>query len=227
LIGKESRATHLKQLMDGGKAALVIPAFEFTQAKEGVDPTSFPKDKTVSEMNDALYCLSFQALKDLVDARKVGMFHASWPPGHNSTDYERYFTAEPGEVYAVSQYQHAYEPYIIFKKDIVPWWVRMFYRFVFSCAAIRCAERFVGYGANKAACLFEFHISGVTFYVLSDDFVIHQSHSYAEHVRKSEVEQAIDFRSALIHCTLAKIQPQTVCRIQRRNMSSVCQQLSH
>ena len=51
----------------------------------------------------------------------------------------------------------------------------------------RCDERFVGYGGNKAACLFEMYISGMNFYVLADDFLIHRSHPYEEKVRSQEV----------------------------------------
>lgn len=51
----------------------------------------------------------------------------------------------------------------------------------------RCDERFTGYGGNKAACLFEMYLSGVSFYVLSDHFLIHQSHTYEEEARKNEV----------------------------------------
>ena len=51
----------------------------------------------------------------------------------------------------------------------------------------RCDERFIGYGGNKAACLFELYLSGIDFFVLSDDFIIHQSHAYAEQARKQEV----------------------------------------
>jgi len=51
----------------------------------------------------------------------------------------------------------------------------------------RCDERFTGYGGNKAACLFEMYLSGISFYVLSDHFLIHQSHLYEEEARKSEV----------------------------------------
>jgi len=52
---------------------------------------------------------------------------------------------------------------------------------------LRCDERFTGYGGNKAACLFEMYLSGISFYVLSDHFLIHQSHLYEEEARKSEV----------------------------------------
>jgi hypothetical protein len=101
------------------------------------------------------------------------MFHASWAPGHNSTDYARYLSPPPGgaqEVYKVTAYQSAYEPYAITSKR-VSW----------------CDERFAGYGGNKAACLFEMYLSGVSFYVLADHFLIHQSHKYEEEARREEV----------------------------------------
>lgn len=60
----------------------------------------------------------------------------------------------------------------------------------FNCLRLtshRCEERFVGYGGNKAACLYEMYLgSGMSFYVLPD-FVIHQSHPYDEETRKAEV----------------------------------------
>ena len=53
----------------------------------------------------------------------------------------------------------------------------------------RCDERFVGYGGNKAACLFEMYLAGVSFYVLTDHFIIHQNHLYEESARKNEVSR--------------------------------------
>lgn len=50
-----------------------------------------------------------------------------------------------------------------------------------------CDERFVGYGVNKAACLYEMHLSGIEFYVLGGDWVVHRTHAYAEIERKQEV----------------------------------------
>jgi hypothetical protein len=103
------------------------------------------------------------------------MFHAFWQPGHNSTDYQRFYQAAPGEIYKVSQYQSSYEPYVVFKKLGPPW----------------CDERFVGYGANKAACLFEMYVSGISFYVLADHFMVHQNHKYEETARQTEVGSRI------------------------------------
>ena len=51
----------------------------------------------------------------------------------------------------------------------------------------RCDERFTGYGANKAACLFEMYLSGVSFFIMSEHFLIHQSHKYEEQARREEV----------------------------------------
>ncbi|GAA6001715.1 hypothetical protein JCM10207_002280 [Rhodosporidiobolus poonsookiae] len=142
--------------LKGGMAAFVVPAFEFHKQSDGVDPTTFPSTK--------------DGLLQLVNDDKIGMFHKSWAPGHGSTNYTRYYAAKPGEVYRVQGYTHSYEPYVIFKKEGTPW----------------CDERFIGYGGNKAACLFELYLSGVSYYVLPDDFLIHQSHAYAEKARKHE-----------------------------------------
>jgi hypothetical protein len=57
----------------------------------------------------------------------------------------------------------------------------------------RCDERFTGYGGNKAACLFEMYLSGISFYVLSDNFLVHQSHVYEEEARRSEVSRTHRF----------------------------------
>lgn len=118
------------------------------------------------------------------------MFHAFWGPGHNATDYKRFYNSSPGEVYKVTKYQSAYEPYIIFKKDGPPWYVASALcgppLNQFSPLS-RCDERFVGYGGNKAACLFEMYLAGVSYYVLADHFIIHQNHLYEETVRIHEV----------------------------------------
>ncbi|KAF9386017.1 hypothetical protein CPB97_004206 [Podila verticillata] len=109
-----------------------------------------------------------EALIQLVQEKKITTFHDFFPKGHNATDYEKWYVSDA--VYKVTAYQHSYEPYVILKKEGTPW----------------CDERFVGYGANKAACLFEIYISGIDYYVLPQDFVIHQSHPYKEETRKQE-----------------------------------------
>lgn len=161
--------------LDTGDAAFVVPAFEFVKQEDGLDTSTFPTNK--------------QELLKLVEEEKIAMFHASWKPGHGATNYTRYYQANPNEVYKVSTYTSAYEPYVIFKKEGTPY----------------CDERFIGYGAkyvdgiyacrtfadsslprSKAACLYELYLSGVSYYILPDDFLIHQSHAYAEATRKNE-----------------------------------------
>ncbi|KAA1470560.1 hypothetical protein DENSPDRAFT_774874 [Dentipellis sp. KUC8613] len=146
----------LARRLRAGTAALVVPAFEYARAEDGMDQALFPRDKA--------------GLLELVRAGELLPFHAAWAQGHNSTDYPRLYAAAPGEVYRVARYQPAYEPYVIVKRDADSW----------------CDERFTGYGGNKAACLFEMYLSGVSFYVLSDHFLIHQSHAYEEEARRNE-----------------------------------------
>ncbi|RCI06701.1 hypothetical protein CU098_001147, partial [Rhizopus stolonifer] len=109
---------------------------------------------------------------DLVKQYKdnqIEMFHSFWLPGHAPTDYDRW-TSDAQEIYPVTTYQHSYEPYVIFKNQGSPW----------------CDERFSGYGSNKAACLFELYISGVDYYVLPNDFIVHQTHAYPDEARQVE-----------------------------------------
>lgn len=144
--------------------------------------------------------IKLQGLLSLVNRHRIRIFHASWGPGHNSTEYKRFYAASAGDVYKVTRYQSAYEPYIIFRKDGPPWYEVQHYQLFLNANLIyvlsRCDERFVGYGGNKAACLFEMYLAGVSFYVLADHFIIHQNHLYEESARKSEVSgYSFEFRS--------------------------------
>lgn len=107
----------------------------------------------------------------LVQDKKLDMFHRGWQKGHGSTNYTRWY--ESDDVYKVTKYDFSYEPYIIYKKEGSPW----------------CDERFIGYGANKAACLYEIFLSGIEYWVLPDDFLIHQTHRYPEDTRRKEVRR--------------------------------------
>ncbi|GAA93578.1 glycosyltransferase family 49 protein [Mixia osmundae IAM 14324] len=157
--------------LSAGTAAFVVPAFEFTKQVDGLDSKTFPTEK--------------KDLLELVEGGKIGMFHKSWAPGHGSTNYTRFYESKEGEIYRVHGYTHSYEPYIIYKREGTPY----------------CDERFIGYGGNKAACLYELFLSGVSFWVLPDDFLIHQSHAYAEKARKHERRYNrklfIDYRESL------------------------------
>ncbi|KAI9487844.1 MAG: glycosyl-transferase for dystroglycan-domain-containing protein [Benjaminiella poitrasii] len=141
-------------MLASGKTAIVVPAFEYVEQRDGVDWRRFPrrKDDVVREVQDG----------------KLDSFHSAWTSGHGATNYSRWYDST--ELYPVTEYEYSYEPYIIYKKEGSPW----------------CDERFIGYGANKAACLFEIFISGVDYWVLPNDFLIHQSHKYANHDRTRE-----------------------------------------
>lgn len=148
------------QLMDvlrSGRGAIVVPAFEFIQEKDGEDWTKFPKSK--------------EELMSIVEADKIDMFHRSWKRGHGSTDYQKWYGST--QPYKVVDYNYSYEPYVIFKKEGTPW----------------CEERFIGYGANKAACLYEIYLAGIDYWVLPRDFLIHQTHHYPEETRAKEVSE--------------------------------------
>jgi hypothetical protein len=62
----------------------------------------------------------------------------------------------------------------------------------------RCDERFVGYGGNKAACLFEMYLYGASYHVLADHFIIHQNHLYEETARKNEVSAFFPNRRVIL-----------------------------
>ncbi|KAI9232909.1 hypothetical protein MVEG_07583 [Podila verticillata NRRL 6337] len=135
-------------------SALILPAFEYTHEEDGVDSATFPKEK--------------KNVEPLVNDKKLMAFHsAKFVPGHGATNYTKWFSNEGDKIYQVTTFNYKYEPYVILKKEGTPW----------------CDERFVGYGANKAACLYEIYISGIDYYVLPKDFLIHQSHAYPESKR--------------------------------------------
>lgn len=96
----------------------------------------------------------------------VESFHGKHNPGHQSTDFQRWIKSG-AEGYQILEWHTDYEPYGIFNKDTAPW----------------CDERFNGYGRNKAACWYELYLSGMKMYVVAEDFVIHQRHSYPERIR--------------------------------------------
>lgn len=109
-----------------------------------------------------------EGLVDIVQAEKIDMFHIGWTRGHGSTNYTKWY--ESKDPYMVTDYNYSYEPYVIYKKEGSPW----------------CDERFIGYGANKAACLYEIYLAGIDYWVLPGDFLIHQTHHYPEDTRAKE-----------------------------------------
>ncbi|KAG1451995.1 hypothetical protein G6F56_007934 [Rhizopus delemar] len=141
-------------MLQSGKTAFVVPAFEYLDQKDGLDWHTFPRNKA-------------QVIKEVEDL-KLDSFHSAWVSGHGATNYSLWYNTQ--DAYPVTEYEYSYEPYVIYKKEGTPW----------------CDERFIGYGANKAACLYEIFVSGVDFWVLPNDFLIHQSHKYANHDRTRE-----------------------------------------
>ena len=89
----------------------------------------------------------------------------------SGTNYTQFYSTPIDSLYRVSTYTHAYEPYVVFPRVGLPY----------------CEEKFVGYGGNKAACLYQMHLSGIEFYVMGGEWVIHRSHAYAEKTRTHEV----------------------------------------
>ncbi|KAI9023427.1 glycosyl-transferase for dystroglycan-domain-containing protein [Hyaloraphidium curvatum] len=109
-----------------------------------------------------------EAMVDAYKRGEIAVFHADWERGHGPTDYGRWFRAR--EAYQISTYNFNYEPYVVMRRDDPPW----------------CDERFVGYGSNKAACLYEIYLAGYEFWVLPGDFLIHQWHEYPSEERTAE-----------------------------------------
>ncbi|KAG0231385.1 hypothetical protein BGW42_000281 [Actinomortierella wolfii] len=120
----------------------------------------------IDGVDSATFPTDKKVVERLVNNKKLMAFHsAKFAPGHAASNYPKWY--ETDEIYQVTEFTWKYEPYVILKKEGTPW----------------CDERFVGYGANKAACLYEIYLSGVDYYVLPNDFLIHQSHAYPESKR--------------------------------------------
>lgn len=58
-------------------------------------------------------------------ANKIEMFHYSFKAGHAATDYDRFFSQSPEDLsfYRVTQYNHGYEPYVVYKREGSPSYV--------------------------------------------------------------------------------------------------------
>lgn len=156
---------NIMEKLASGRAALVVPAFEYVVGDDGLDWRTFPTNKA-------------DLLMQVADG-KLDMFHKSWLKGHGSTNYTKWYQST--DIYKVTDYNFSYEPYIIYKKEGTPW----------------CDERFIGYGANKAACLYEIFLSGIDYYVLPNDFLIHQTHQYPEATRRKEVSSPLSLSLGL------------------------------
>jgi glycosyltransferase-like protein LARGE len=156
---------HRERVLNGS-AVFVIPAFEYAKKAAEIDATNYPDTKI--------------ELLPSVQSHEIIMFHAKWQRGHGPTDYKRWSMAV--EPYLIDEYNYNYEPYVLMHRDGHPWYVSV------DCSFdARCDERFVGYGSNKAACLYEIFLSGAEFWAMPNDFLIHQRHPYPENDRRVEV----------------------------------------
>ncbi|KAF9576072.1 hypothetical protein EC968_000139 [Mortierella alpina] len=192
----------IQDLLSSG-AALVVPAFEYKVEVDPKDSKYFPDTK--------------KELIPLIEKGDIRVFHDSFPPGHAATDTPRWMKMNPNVLspgnhqvaderqnyleqeaegerpYKVTNFEPKYEPYIILKREGTPW----------------CDERFVGYGANKAACLFEIYISGVDFWVMPQDFLIHQYHDYPTTNRKNgrilNKQLFVSFQQEICFATLERM----------------------
>ncbi|KAF9206789.1 hypothetical protein BGZ49_001840 [Haplosporangium sp. Z 27] len=200
----------IRELLSAG-AALVVPAFEYSLEHDPKDSKYFPETK--AELIPLLEKKHIRVFHDSFPPGHAATDTPRWikmskrsesekvvPPKGRAGFEEDYVDSQlmdgidaeevvegVGEIteeereeyleneidgerpYKVTAFEPKYEPYIVLKREGTPW----------------CDERFVGYGANKAACLFEIYISGIDFWVMPHDFLIHQYHDYPTTNRKN------------------------------------------
>lgn len=184
----------LFEKMTTEKAAFVIPAFEVTGEAAAPSPSfpSPPSFRLPSSKAEAV---------DRVRRGELEMFHSSWYHGQGHTNYTRWLAIPSSSVqqgggdrsnkgdaegdlaliYPVETYHFKYEPYVLIPQD-----------------APFCDERFLGYGSNKCACIYELKAAGYSFHVLPDSFVIHRPHpsdNGREGTRAREKENELNFET--------------------------------
>jgi glycosyltransferase-like protein LARGE len=138
---------------------------------------AFEFNRNAVELEADSYPKDKHSLLKYIRSGELSMFHSKWKRGHGPTDYSRWESSE--EPYRITQYNYNYEPYVLMRRDGAPW----------------CDERFVGYGSNKAACLYEIYLAGFEFWTLPNDFLVHQRHPYPENDRRMEVIKAELFKT--------------------------------
>ncbi|KAF9084893.1 hypothetical protein BGX27_003673, partial [Mortierella sp. AM989] len=225
----------IQELLSGG-AALVVPAFEYSLEHDPKDSIYFPDTK--ADLIPLLEKEHIRVFHDSFPPGHAATDTPRWikmskrldsgrglPPkgragyeedydhlrvsGDNFDDdevvegvgriteeeREEYLEQEAdGErPYKVTAFEPKYEPYIVLKREGTPW----------------CDERFVGYGANKAACLFEIYVSGIDFWVMPQDFLIHQYHDYPTTNRKNgrilNKQLFVQFQQEICFATLRRM----------------------
>lgn len=91
-------------LLDSGKAAFVMPAFQYRKPKEGHNVDAFPRTK-----------------EDLileVQERSIDPFRRWEHEGHGATNYEKFYSNS--DVYEVDYVNAAYEPWVVYKREGTP-----------------------------------------------------------------------------------------------------------
>ncbi len=96
---------HLKELAYNGSAVFVVPAFEFAKTAAEIEWEAYPSDKP--------------GLMKYVKSNDIGMFHGRWKRGHGPTDYDQWYKTM--DAYPVSEFNYNYEPYVLMKRDGLPW----------------------------------------------------------------------------------------------------------
>ncbi|KAL6763415.1 glycosyl-transferase for dystroglycan-domain-containing protein [Haematococcus lacustris] len=149
------------------KRAYVLPAFE-----------------TYGLQHQAAALADRIARKDkafLIQAVKKGMCGGfdsrRFSPGHNSTDYERWFRSDAE--YDI-HYGWRYEPWVIVDRKVAPWH----------------DVRFRGYGQNKIQHIAHINASGFQFVVMPRTYIIHRAHKLTS-VRHSLITSKAAYDAAL------------------------------
>jgi len=140
------------------KQILVVPAFE-TEAS-----LSLENGGEVASLASTSSKKQLQRM--FSSANEVVQFAPFFPRGHGATNYSRWFaTSEPYQVYP----EVGYEPFVILSRQHVP----------------PFDERFRGYGFDKITHLFLLNMTGYSFVVRPEGWVVHRPHAPSEAYGKS------------------------------------------
>lgn len=99
-ISKESQ-----DMVLNGTAVFIVPAFEMSKEAPELGVDDYPSTKS--------------ELMRLVERKEVVMFHEKWQRGHGPTNYALWY--QKSEPYRVTEYNYNYEPYVLMRRDGLPW----------------------------------------------------------------------------------------------------------
>ncbi|WVW79811.1 hypothetical protein I302_101781 [Kwoniella bestiolae CBS 10118] len=142
--------------LDQGRAALVIPSYEW------VDPAFARKRDLCPTSKKELSTLFHNLTLDAFETHNPVLSHA--------TEYNRAVDAASTDYYEVTEFEFGYEVYAIFRRDADVWY----------------DQRLVGYGYDRGAFTAQLYLSGIDLYVLPGQYAVHEEHpSYTERRRDS------------------------------------------